>query len=126
MAISITQNDFEGIGIIATHCDNRKLNIAINRAILFDLKPLLCELFFDVNDNWDDVNGIWFDLIEPLEFEGCSGKKKSHQGLKNVLSYYSYAKYVFANDGNDTPNGIYTLVFQKFNDGWKIISDHTN
>ncbi len=27
---------------------------------------------------------------------------------------------------NDTPNGIYTLVFQKFNDGWKIISDHTN
>ena len=27
---------------------------------------------------------------------------------------------------NDTPNGIYTLVFQKFKDGWKIISDHTN
>lgn len=27
---------------------------------------------------------------------------------------------------NDTPNGIYTLIFQKFKDGWKIISDHTN
>lgn len=25
----------------------------------------------------------------------------------------------------DTPGGIYTLIFQKFNDGWKIISDHT-
>lgn len=27
---------------------------------------------------------------------------------------------------NDSPNGIYTLTFQKFKDGWKIISDHTN
>ncbi len=27
---------------------------------------------------------------------------------------------------NDSPNGIYTLIFQKFKDGWKIISDHTN
>ena len=27
---------------------------------------------------------------------------------------------------NDSPNGIYTLNFQKFKDGWKIISDHTN
>lgn len=26
----------------------------------------------------------------------------------------------------DTPNGIYTLVFRKFKDGYKIISDHTN
>lgn len=25
----------------------------------------------------------------------------------------------------DAPGGIYTLIFQKFNDGWKIISDHT-
>lgn len=27
---------------------------------------------------------------------------------------------------NDTPNGIYTLIFQKFKEGWKIVSDHTN
>lgn len=26
---------------------------------------------------------------------------------------------------SDAPEGIYTLVFQKFRDGWKIISDHT-
>lgn len=26
----------------------------------------------------------------------------------------------------DTPNGVYTLIFQKFKDGWKIISDHSN
>ena len=27
---------------------------------------------------------------------------------------------------NDSPNGIYTLIFEKFKDGWKIILDHTN
>ena len=27
---------------------------------------------------------------------------------------------------NDTPNGIYTLIFRKFKNGWKIISDHTH
>ena len=26
----------------------------------------------------------------------------------------------------DTPNGVYTLIFQKFKDGWKIISDHSS
>ena len=27
---------------------------------------------------------------------------------------------------NDSPNGVYTLIFQKFKDGWKIISDHSS
>lgn len=27
---------------------------------------------------------------------------------------------------NDSPNGIYTLIFEKFKDGWKIISDHSS
>ena len=26
---------------------------------------------------------------------------------------------------DDKPGGIYTLIFQKFKEGWKIISDHT-
>lgn len=27
---------------------------------------------------------------------------------------------------NDSPNGIYTLIFEKFKDGWKIISDQSS
>ncbi len=27
---------------------------------------------------------------------------------------------------NDSPNGVYTLIFKRFEDGWKIISDHSN
>jgi ketosteroid isomerase-like protein len=27
---------------------------------------------------------------------------------------------------NDNPNGLFTLTFRKFKDGWKIILDHTS
>lgn len=51
----------------------------------------------------------------------------SDQKVKMLGKNYAYVfgkwKLVRA---NDTPNGIYTLIFQKFRDGWKIISDHTN
>jgi ketosteroid isomerase-like protein len=28
--------------------------------------------------------------------------------------------------GNDHPNGVFTLIVRKFDDGWKIIHDHTS
>lgn len=115
MAISLTQSDFSVVGQVAKHCNLEKLNIAINEAIIFDLKPLLCELFFEVDANWSDTEGEWFDLINPKEFEGCNGKTKSHQGLKNVLIRYSYARYTILNSVDDTPNGGVT----KSND-WSI------
>lgn len=115
MAISLTKEDFEGKGLVAKHCNLPKLDIAINEAILFDLKPLLCDLFFDVDDNWDDTEGDWFDIIEPKEFTGCNDRRKSHQGLKNVLISYAYARYTILNNFDDTPNGGVT----KSND-WSI------
>jgi len=113
--ITLQQSDFTGVGNIAKHCNLEKLQIAINESILFDLKPLLCDLFIDVDENWDDTEGIWFDIINPLQFEGCNGKTKSHEGLKNVLIRYSYARYVILNNFDDTPNGDVT----KTND-WSI------
>lgn len=113
--ITLQQSDFTGVGNIAKHCNLDKLDIAINEAILFDLKPLLCDLFFEVDDNWEDTEGIWFDLIAPKEFTGCNDRKKSHQGLKNALIRYSYARYVILNPYDDTPNGGVT----KSND-WSI------
>ena len=105
MAIELNRNDFLGLGNVAKHCNLEKLDIAVNEAIQFDLKPLLCDLFLEVEANWEDTEGIWYDLIYPLEFEGCNGKPKSHQGLKKVLTYYSYARYVLINKFDDTPNG---------------------
>ena len=105
MPITLQNSDFTGIGNVAKHCDLEKLQIAINEAIMFDLKPLLCELYFNVNDNWEDTEGIWYNLINPLQFTGCNDKQKSHEGLKNMLVRYSYARYVILNEYNDTPNG---------------------
>lgn len=115
MAISILQTDFTAIGQVAKHCNLDKLNIAIEEAILFDLKPLLCDLFFEIDANWDDESGIWSDLIMPKEFEGCNGKPKSHQGLKNVLIRYAYSRYTILNSLDDTPNGGVTK-----NNDWSI------
>ena len=121
MAISITQNDFSVIGQLAKHCDIDKLNIAINEAILFDLKPLICDLFFEVDTNWDDQSGIWFDLIYPKEFTGCNEKTKKHQGLKTILVRYVYARYVILNNFDDTPNGGVTK-----NNDWSIPKPYTD
>lgn len=105
MAISLNRQDFYPFGQVAKHCNLEKLEIAVNEAIQFDLKPLLCDLFFDVDVNWAQEEGIWRDIIQPLKFEGCNDKPKSHQGLKIVLTYYAYARYVLINNFDDTPNG---------------------
>lgn len=105
MAISLNRQDFHPFGQVAKHCNLEKLEIAINEAVQFDLKPLLCDLFFDVDVNWVAEDGIWHDIIQPLNFEGCNGKQQSHKGLKTVLTYYAYARYVLINNFDDTPNG---------------------
>lgn len=105
MAIQIIQADFNLIGQLAKHCDLDKLEIAVEEAILFDFAPLLCDLFGDVEENWDDTNDNFYDLINGSKYTGCGGKKRSHIGLKKVLLYYAYARYVVLNNFNDTPNG---------------------
>ena len=54
-----------------------------------------------------------------LEFSDVQVKKL---GKKHA---YVFGKWKLVRT-NDSPNGIYTLIFEKFKDGWKIISDHTN
>jgi len=105
MQISLTKNDFLPIGQVAKHCNLEKLQIAINEAILFDLKPLLCDLFFDIDVNWESADEKWIELIQPLGFIGCNDKNFSHQGIKNVLVRYAYARYTIINNLDDTPNG---------------------
>lgn len=105
MAIIIVQSDFALIGQLATHCDKAKLNIAIEEAITFDLEPLLCDLFTDVNENWASVEEVWSNLINGSTYTGCNNKERKHPGIKKVLLYYAYARYTVTNNFNDTPNG---------------------
>lgn len=105
MAIIIVQSDFALIGQLAIHCDKAKLNIAIQEAITFDLEPLLCDLFYDVDEHWASVVEKWTDLINGSTYTACGDKERKQPGIKKVLLYYAYARYTVMNNFNDTPNG---------------------
>lgn len=130
----IQQNDFECVGQVAIHCDNKKLCIAINEAEIFDLANLFCDVWPEIVEintevtNYQTalaeyekcVNTGGEDCIIPVEPEnyaeknnlinggsyiGCNGKTKKHYGIKRIWVYYAYARYVLVNNFNDTPNG---------------------
>lgn len=118
-------SDYSPFGIVATHCDLRKLEIAENEAYRFDVSELFC-------DTWDEIIEIWDELIAydacvadpecipvvPVnlaekrsliyggEYTGCNGKTRKHYGVKDILIYYSYARYVILNGFNDTATGV--------------------
>ena len=75
------------------------------QAIDFDLQPLLCNLFGAVEANWSSDTSPWLDLINGSTYENCAGYDTKHKGLKSVLTYFSYARYLVVNQGNDTANG---------------------
>lgn len=108
MAISLLKSDFEFIGLVASHCDQRKLDIAIEESIQFDLKPLLCDFFFDVDEKWTDNDPKWVILIGGGNYTNCRENEVKILGLKKALTYLAYARYVLINSSDDTPNGLVT------------------
>lgn len=130
----IEQSDFDCVGNVAKHCDLPKLCIAIQEAQEWDLNQLFCDL--DLLSTYEEIDKYRQDLevyeecllgdnpeecVEPIEpddyelkvnlfcggtYESCSGKTKRHLGIKRVLVYYAYSRYVILNGFSDTPNGI--------------------
>lgn len=118
----LTQKDFENYGVVADHCDNKKLNIAINEALDFDLCSVFkkCEVEIKVLIK----NVLLYDPesegIPPTEFETAlvNGNIFSHDsrnyenlGLKRGLIYYAYARYLLINELNDSAVGNKTKDF---------------
>jgi len=126
----IVQADFACIGDVARHCDNKKLCIAIGQAQDFDLAQLFCGFWYDIVEIFNEITSYDLTVAEceanpdcntpptPPEnyaeklallcggyYEGCNGKRVKHLGVKKMLVYYAYAKYLFANASSDTPNG---------------------
>lgn len=121
----ISQSDFDCVGLVASHCDLKKLCIATEESKIFDLIPLFCFDFVnDVLENWN----ISPTLPEPTEenpentipnpefekyqklicggnYTDSSGKLQQNLGFKKVWIYYAYARYVLINQINDTANG---------------------
>lgn len=131
----ISQSDFDCVGLVASHCDLKKLCIATEESKTFDLIPLFCFDFVnDVLNNWN----ISPTLPEPTEenpentipnpkfekyqklicggnYEDKNGRLHFNMGFKKVWIYYAYARYVLINQINDTANG----TVRKQND-WSV------
>lgn len=105
MAIALLPSDFEDVGQVASHVNKSKLNQAVNEAKLFDLEPLFGEFWYDIEQNWTSVEPAWVDLRDGSEYQ-VNDKTKRHLGVKQLLVYFAYARYVVLNGFNDTATGI--------------------
>ena len=103
--IELSRDDYLGIGDIALACDYKKLAIAQQESILQDLEPLLCNLFVEVQNHWNDPTSPWVELIQGSTYINCAGYETTQVGLKKVFAYYSYARYVMLGKYNDTVGG---------------------
>lgn len=124
-------NDFENIGMVATHCDLKKLKIAENESYKFDLEEIFCDFWEDVIEIWNEIDtyrtalasceadpecetppvtpenyALKYNLIYGGDYVGCNNKTRLHDGVKAILIYYTYARYVILNRYNDTPTGL--------------------
>ena len=132
----VQQNDFKMIGQLAVHCDKEKLLIAITEAQDFDLSELFCdwwasfEVIFQMGDFNEDFNSdfsryieeyselfnpdidvveqsvFWDNLMNGGNYTDCKGRQKKHFGMKRIICYYAYSRYVLLNGFNDTATGM--------------------
>jgi len=98
MQTLITRNDIARYRQISKISNNDKLNELILDAQLLDLRPLLGEKLF---------NALLTSPLEHTELlDGCiyehEGISYTNYGLKMVLSYFTYARYMMFSSVTDT------------------------
>ena len=79
-------------------------NRFIREAQMFDLKKLVCEELYQ--DIVSDAPANDYTLLLEGGSYTFEGKKYEFAGLKAVLAYFAYARYIFVGHQVDTPMGI--------------------
>jgi hypothetical protein len=116
----LNQQQYNGIGIVAKHCDLSKLAVANNEAITFDLSELFCGYWTDISQIILEVEAYILNPLLPIPenyakklellnggfYTDCKDKQRAFQGVYNLIAYYSYARYIVLNGFSDTPNGL--------------------
>ncbi len=102
--ITLSRQDISDIAQMAEHYDKVKFDIATNEALKFDLEVIFGTFIDEIETNWNSVDAKWTNLIGGSTFTK-GGKTIKHYGLKDVLKYYAYSRYLLINGFNDTPNG---------------------
>ena len=85
-------------------------NRFIREAQMFDLKGLVSEAFFQDLTSETPVRN--YTLLLEGGMYAFKGKKYEFAGLKAVLAYFAYARYIFVGHQVDTPMGIKEKVNQ--------------
>lgn len=89
---------------------DEEFNRFIREAQMFDLNGLVCESFYQDLTSETPVRDYTL-LLEGGSYT-FEGKKYEFAGLKAVLAYFAYARYVFVGHQVDTPMGIKEKVNQ--------------
>lgn len=72
-----------------------------------ELRDLLgVELLQDIQANPTNASNI--KLLDPHTFVNCRGNSVQHKGLRYVIAYFNYARYVGSSHINDTFTGFVT------------------
>lgn len=102
----ISLEDFKPYKFLTKNLSTVKnLDPFINEAQEFDLKQLLGrELFIDILEDYPDLN-TYADLYNGKSYT-YSGKKYRHYGLKPLLVYFTYARYLPGSNAHSTEYGM--------------------
>lgn len=105
MALLINKNDFKEYRQLSKGRDVELIETYIQEAQELDLKNLLCRAFyFDVLNNYQQP--AYQALIHGETYTDAEGNTIEFKGLKAVLVYYAYARYVMRSSATDTPFGM--------------------
>ena len=101
----LTIRDFEIVDV-ATHCDYKRLDMAIEEVLNFDLPETLCEYYDVVLNalNSEEKTEEQLSLLNGGVFK-CGKVTKKFLGVKQMLVYYSYANYIYRGASTNTGFG---------------------
>ena len=101
----IEKADFAEIRDISNNVDfDKRIKPYVREAQEFDIRPILgAEMFYDLlNNSTDD---IYVDLLEGLDYT-YADVNYSFVGLKTIIAYYTYARFIPHENVRVTPTGI--------------------
>ena len=93
---------FELTRKMSVHIDKDKIDAFIREAENMDLKPVLGDaLLHAVKAD----SRVFSALLNGGMYETSSGEKRTFEGLKSALAYFTFARFVRNGDGNVTRSG---------------------
>lgn len=118
MTILLQLSDFTPYKSITSNADLTKLTMYVNEAQEFDLRQLLGtelyedflnEFFISPSLSQQAYHDLWFGCKYIIPGNNTTPTKTfTHEGLKPVLIYFSYARYLLTANLFSTPSGMVT------------------